>query len=51
MVVTYTATINEKASIGNTPNTNTAYLEYSNNPNQSQKNGYPSTAKTPAEHV
>lgn len=31
--VTYTATVNEKASIGNTPNTNTAYLEYSNNPN------------------
>ena len=50
VVVTYTATINEKASIGNTPNTNTAYLEYSNNPNQSQ-DGYPSTAKTPAEHV
>ena len=48
--VTYTATINEKASIGNTPNTNTAYLEYSNNPNQSQ-DGYPSTTKTPAEHV
>ena len=48
--VTYTATVNEKASIGNTPNTNTAYLEYSNNPNQSQ-DGYPSTAKTPAEHV
>ena len=35
--VTYTATVNEKASIGNTPNTNTAYLEYSNNPNQSQR--------------
>ncbi len=50
VVVTYTATVNVKASIGNTPNTNTAYLEYSNNPNQSQ-DGYPSTAKTPAEHV
>ena len=48
--VTYTATVNEKASIGNTPNTNTAYLEYSNNPNQSQ-DGYPSTAKTPEKHV
>lgn len=50
VVVIYTATVNAKAAIGNTPNTNTAYLEYSNNPNQSQ-NGYPSTAKTPAEHV
>ena len=48
--VTYTATVNEKASIGNTPNTNTAYLEYSNNPNQSQDNKIP-TSKTPAEHV
>ena len=51
VVVTYTATVNEKASIGNAPNTNTAYLEYSNNPNQSQKDGCPSTAKTLAEHV
>ena len=50
VVVTYTATVNEKASIGNTPNTNTAYLEYSNNPNQSQKNDVP-TSKTPKEHV
>ena len=50
VVVTYTATVNEKASIGNTPNTNTAYLEYSNNPNQSQKNDVP-TSKTLKEHV
>ena len=50
VVVTYTATVNAKAAIGNTPNTNTAYLEYSNNPNQSQ-DGYPSTAKTPEKHV
>ena len=50
VVVTYTATVNEKASIGNTPNTNTAYLEYSNNPNQSQKNDAP-TSKTLKEHV
>lgn len=50
VVVTYTATVNEKASIGNTPNTNTAYLEYSNNPNRSQKNDVP-TSKTPKEHV
>lgn len=50
VVVTYTATVNEKASIGNAPNTNTAYLEYSNNPNQSQDNNIP-TSTTPAEHV
>ena len=50
VVVTYTATVNAKAVIGSDPNTNTAYLEYSNNPNQSQ-NGYPSTAKTPEKHV
>ena len=50
VVVTYTATVNEKASIGNAPNTNTAYLEYSNNPNQSQKNDVP-TSKTLKEHV
>lgn len=50
VVVTYTATVNAKAVIGSAPNTNTAYLEYSNNPNQSQ-NGYPSTAKTPEKHV
>ena len=50
VVVTYSATVNEKASIGNTPNTNTAYLEYSNNPNKSQ-DGYPSMTKTPAQHV
>lgn len=31
--ITYSATINESASLGNTGNTNTAYLEYSNNPN------------------
>ena len=50
VVVTYTATVNAKAVIGSNPNTNTAYLEYSNNPNKSQ-NGYPSTAKTPEKHV
>lgn len=50
VVVTYTATVNAKAVIGSAPNTNTAYLEYSNNPNQSQ-NGHSSTAKTPEKHV
>lgn len=50
VVVTYTATVNAKAVIGSAPNTNTAYLEYSNNPNQSQ-NGHSSAAKTPEKHV
>lgn len=33
IVVTYSALINEKASVGTTGNTNTANLQYSNNPN------------------
>lgn len=45
--ITYSATVNEKANIGNTPNTNAAYLEYSNNPNESQQNGKTSTTVTP----
>lgn len=45
--ITYSATVNEKANIGNTPNNNVAYLEYSNNPNESQQNGHPSTTETP----
>lgn len=35
--VYYTATVNEKAAIGTNPNTNTVYLQYSNNPNDSSK--------------
>lgn len=50
VLVTYSATVNNKAVIGTKPNTNTAYLEYSNNPNQSQDNNIP-TSTTPAEHV
>lgn len=50
VLVTYSATVNNKAVIGTKPNTNTAYLEYSNNPNQSQGNSIP-TSTTPAEHV
>ena len=50
VLVTYSATVNNKAVIGTNPNTNTAYLEYSNNPNQSQDNEI-HTSKTPAEHV
>ena len=45
--ITYSATVNEKANIGNTPNNNVAYLEYSNNPNESQQNGQTSTTVTP----
>ena len=36
--VKYTATVNDQASIGVDPNTNTAKLEYSNNPGSSEKN-------------
>lgn len=50
VLVTYSATVNNKAVIGTEPNTNTAYLEYSNNPNQSQGNNIP-TSTTPAERV
>mgnify|MGYP004651743401 CR=1 FL=1 len=45
--ITYSATVNEKANIGNTPNTNVACLEYSNNPNESQQNEQTSTTMTP----
>lgn len=45
--ITYSATVNEKANIGNTPNTNAAYLEYSNNPNKSQQGEQTSTTVTP----
>ena len=45
--ITYSATVNEKANIGNTPNNNVAYLEYSNNPNASQQGGQTSTTVTP----
>ena len=45
--ITYSATVNEKANIGNTPNNNAAYLEYSNNPNASQQGGQTSTTVTP----
>ena len=47
VAITYSATVNEKANIGNTPNNNAAYLEYSNNPNASQPNGSASTTETP----
>ena len=47
VLITYSATVNEKANIGNTPNTNAAYLEYSNNPNASQQGEQTSTTVTP----
>ena len=50
--VTYSATVNENANIGNTPNTNKAYLEYSNNPNKSQgQQETTSTTTTPKQTV
>lgn len=50
--VTYSATVNENANIGSTPNNNKAYLEYSNNPNQSQRQQEKtSTTTTPPQTV
>ena len=50
--VTYSATVNENANIGSTPNNNKAYLEYSNNPNQSQgQQEKTSTTTTPPQTV
>lgn len=50
--ITYSATVNENANIGSTPNNNKAYLEYSNNPNQSQgKQEKISTTTTPPQTV
>ena len=49
--VTYSATVNENANIGSTPN-NKAYLEYSNNPNRSQgQQEKTSTTTTPPQTV
>lgn len=47
VVVTYKATLNDKAKIGAAGNPNTANLEYSNNPNK----GGSGTAKTPDDKV
>ncbi len=50
--VTYSATVNENANIGSTPNNNKAYLEYSNNPNKSQgQQKETSTTTTPPQTV
>ncbi len=41
ILITYSATVNENAEIGLVPNTNTAYLEYSNNPQDNGKGETP----------
>lgn len=46
VVVTYTATVNEDAEIGVYPNTNSAYLEFSNDPNNDEVKG-----QTPEDYV
>ena len=46
--MTYTATLNEGATIGGAGNPNTVKLEYSNNPNQG---GEGDTGKTPENKV
>jgi fimbrial isopeptide formation D2 family protein/LPXTG-motif cell wall-anchored protein len=45
IVVRYTATLNENAVIGSTGNSNVAYLEYSNNPYDSNSTGKSETDK------
>ena len=47
IIVRYTATVNSNALMGSTGNPNTAYLEFSNNPN----NGGTGTNKTPEDKV
>lgn len=48
ITVDYTSTLNENAVIGSAGNPNTMYLEYSNNPNDTQGT---TTGKTPADTV
>lgn len=50
IVVTYTATLNGDATIGNPGNDNKVYLEYTNNPNPDQ-DGTPDTGDTPEDKV
>lgn len=52
ITVEYTATLNDKAVLGNQGNVNTAHLEFSNNPNEEQ-NGFnkPETGNTPEDSV
>lgn len=52
ITVEYTATLNEKAALGNQGNVNTAHLEFSNNPNEEQNgSNKPETGNTPDDSV
>lgn len=48
--VLYTATLNSNAAVGGNGNTNTAYLEFSNDPNSTDE-GNPPTGNTPKDVV
>lgn len=52
ITVEYTATLNDKALLGNQGNVNTAHLEFSNNPNEEQNgSNKPETGNTPDDSV
>lgn len=52
IAVEYTATLNDKAVLGNQGNVNTAHLEFSNNPNEEQNgSNKPETGNTPDDSV
>lgn len=52
ITVEYTATLNDKAVLGNQGNVNTAHLEFSNNPNEEQNgSNKPETGSTPDDSV
>ena len=52
ITVEYTATLNDKAVLGNQGNVNKAKLEFSNNPNEEQNgSGKPKTGETPWDNV
>ena len=52
ITVEYTATLNDKAVLGNQGNVNTAHLEFSNNPNEEQNgSNKPGTGETPWDNV
>lgn len=52
ITVEYTATLNDKAVLGNQGNVNTAHLEFSNNPNKVHSgSGKPETGNTPEDSV
>lgn len=51
ITVTYTATLNGNAEIGVVGNPNEVYLEYSNNPNESEEGDTDNTGKTPEDKV